>query len=87
MSLITKQVWTQSINTDFTIYAEMGLSDVSILLTSGSGQLSGSIQADIYPSIPIDLVVGVPVNISAGSPSLLDKIFITLTGTAILIGK
>lgn len=88
MSLVTKKIWTQTlVNGTIVIDSTYGLSEISILLLNGTGDLLGNALVNGLPSVSFPLVVGVGVSISTGSNSILDSITITTTGTVALLGR
>jgi hypothetical protein len=88
MSLVTKKIWTQTlVNGTIVIDSNYGLSEISVLLLNGTGDLLGNALVNGLPSVSFPLVIGVGVSISTGSNSLLDSITITTTGTVALMGR
>lgn len=84
------KTWTYNlINDSLTIDSSFGLTRLSILLISGTGSYTGSLQVKNYPSQPIALQVGTPVNLSAepSAPIALGDITLSTTGTILIIGK
>lgn len=84
------KTWSYNlINGSLTIDSSFGLTRLSILLISGTGSYTGSLQVASYPSQAIPLQVGIPVNLSAepSAPLLLGELTLTTTGTILLIGK
>lgn len=84
------KTWTYNlINGSLTIDPAMGLTRLSILLISGTGSYTGSLQVTTYPSQPIALQIGTPINIYAepSAPIPLGDLTLTTTGTILLIGK
>ena len=88
MSLVTKKIWTETlVNGTIVIDSTYGLSEISVLLLNGTGDLLGNALVNGLPSTSFPLVIGVGVSISTGSNSLLDSITITTTGTVALMGR
>jgi hypothetical protein len=88
--MIVVNTWTYNLVNDILIINEnFGLTNLSILLTSGTGSVTGSIAANNLPSQPLALTIGQPLNISSGASSLilLGDLIISTTGTIILIGR
>lgn len=84
------KTWTYNlINGSLTIDASYGLTRLSILLISGTGSYTGSLQVGNLPSQPIALQLNTPVNLSAepSAPIVLGDLTLTTTGTILLIGK
>lgn len=84
------KTWTYNlINGSLTIDPSFGLTRLSILLISGTGSYTGSLQVKNLPSQPIPLQVGTPVNLSAepSAPIALGELTLTTTGTILIIGK
>lgn len=89
MSTIIKKIWTQQLTAStITIDATYGLTQLSILLVSGTGSVEGSAYAGAINSAPITLPVGVGFNVGSGSSNaLLDGVTITTTGVVALVGR
>jgi hypothetical protein len=89
MSTIVKKIWTQTLTAStITIDQTYGLTEVSLLLISGTGSVTGTGFAGSISSSPISLPVGVGFNIGSGSSNaLLDGVTITTTGVIALVGR
>lgn len=84
------KTWSYNlINDTLVIDHSFGLTRLSILLISGTGSYTGSLQVKNLPSQPIPLQVGTPVNLSAepSAPIALGELTLTTTGTILIIGK
>ena len=90
MSNIVSRSWTQNVvASTLTITSDYGLTIISILASSGSVTIIGSLTANGIPSDPIVLTQGQSVTISSGVESTipLDGIVITAAGTAIIVAR
>lgn len=90
MAYISSKVWTQSLVAGtLTIDSSYGLSEVSILLTVGTGTIRGGLQTiNGLNSQPLPLTVNQAVNISTGlSSAFIDFLEITTTGTVLIIAR
>ena len=88
--MIVVKTWTYNlVNSTIVIDENYGLTSLSILLTSGSGSVTGSLSANGIASQPLALTVGQPLNISSGLSSqiILGALTITANGTIEIIGK
>jgi hypothetical protein len=76
--MIVTKTWTYNlVNNTLIIDETFGLTNLSILLTSGTGSVTGS------------LTIGQPLNISSGSSSqiILGTLTVTTGGTIEIIGR
>jgi hypothetical protein len=88
--MIVIKTWTYNLVNDTLIVNEnFGLTNLSILLTSGTGSVTGSLAANGLPSQPLTLTIGQPLNISSGASSqiILGELTMTTTGTIEIIGR
>lgn len=88
--MIVTKTWTYNlVNSTLIIDETFGLTNLSILLTSGTGSVTGSLASGGLQSQPLSLTVGQPLNISSGSSSqiILGALTITTTGTIEIIGR
>lgn len=84
------KTWTYNlINGSLVIDSSFDLTRLSILLISGTGSYTGSLQVGSYPSQAIALQIGTPVVLSSepSAPIPLGELTLTTTGTILLIGK
>lgn len=87
MSGITTQIWTQNlISSTLVIDEDFDLVLLSILVTSGSCDITGSLGLGGLPSNAMTLTQGQGLNITSNG-SLLTGITITSSGTTILSGR
>jgi hypothetical protein len=88
--MIVIKTWTYNLVND-TIFIDenYGLTNLSILLTSGTGSVTGSLAANGLPSQPLALTIGQPLNISSGASSqiILGALTVITTGTIEIIGR
>jgi hypothetical protein len=89
---LTKTIWTYTlINSNLTIKSDLGISALSIVLVSGTGNvLGGQTLSDLsgtYASQPIDLVINQPLLISSDTLAVLSDIEISTTGTINLVSR
>lgn len=85
-----KQIWTYTLNAGtITIDATYGLSEISILMTLGTGTLQGgAILPNGTTSASVALSINQPITIgTASSAALLDNLTITTTGIVLIIGR
>ena len=88
--MIVIKTWTYNLVNDTIVINEtFGLTNLSILLTSGTGSVTGSLASGGLPSQPLALTIGQPLNISSGSSSqiILGTLTITTSGTIEIIGR
>lgn len=88
--MIVTKTWTYNLVNSTLLFDEgYGLTNLSILLTSGTGSVTGSLASGGITSQPLALTVGQPLNISSGSSSqiILGALTITTTGTIEIIGR
>jgi hypothetical protein len=85
----TKKIWTGSLTMGTLIIDEnYGFSEISIVLTSGTGTVEGNeLSANGIVSTPIALTVGMGINFNTGSNTILDYVRITTTGTVLILGR
>jgi hypothetical protein len=87
MSGVTTQIWTQSLTSSTLIIDEdFDLVLLSVLVTSGSCIITGSLGLGGLPSEGITLTQGQGMNITSNG-SLLTGITIVSSGTTILSGR
>ena len=87
---VTSKTWTYTLAAgSITIDGSYALNVVSILATSGSVQILGTLMPNGVPSTPIILQEGEAGTISAGSNNSLplDSVTITTLGVASLMGR
>ena len=88
MSLVQKPIWTTTlVNDTLTIDASFCLTQISMILISGTGSFIGTYQAGSIPSSQVPLSVGVGTTVGTGTNALLESITITTTGTVAIIGR
>lgn len=88
MSLIIKRIWTQTLSGgSVTINEEYGLTEISIILLSGTGTVIGTGYAGTLGSTSITLPVGVGLNLGSGSNAIIDGLTISTTGIVALVGR
>ena len=77
------------VNDTINIDSSYGITTISILLTSGTGSVEGTLLANGIASQPLALTIGQPVNISSGNNNtiLIGGLIITTTGTVEIIGR
>jgi hypothetical protein len=88
--MIASSFWTYNlINDTINIDSSYGITTISILLTSGTGSVEGTLGANGIASQPLALTIGQPVNISSGNNGtiLIGALVITTTGTVEIIGR
>jgi hypothetical protein len=88
--MIVTKTWTYNlVNNTLIIDETFGLTNLSILLTSGTGSVTGSLASGGLPSQPLALTIGQPLNISSGSSSqiILGTLTVTTGGTIEIIGR
>ena len=85
---LTERIFTKTItNTTFEVIASMGFNAISLVLVSGTGSFTGTLNVGT-PSTAIDLVVGTPVTISANGQYPLDELTITASsGVVNFLGR
>ena len=85
---VTQNLWTYEINNDTLVIDEtFGLTQLSFVLNSGTGQFSGSLQlTNGVSSEPINMVVGQPITIPSNSGTALNNITISTTGIVAILG-
>lgn len=89
-NMIVVKTWTYNlVNDTLVVNEDFGLTNISILLTSGTGSVTGSLAANGLQSQPLTLTIGQPLNISSGASSqiILGELTITTTGTIEIIGR
>jgi hypothetical protein len=90
MSDFSQSFWTYQVtNSTLTIDESMGIGMVSVMLTSGSGTVSGSTQAGIYPSQSLQLTAGMPLTFGGNSTRVITGLTIDAspTGNIYVIGR
>tara|TARA_R110000868_G_scaffold181220_2_gene422053 strand:- start:1002 stop:1268 length:267 start_codon:yes stop_codon:yes gene_type:complete len=88
--MIASRFWTYNlVNDTINIDGSFGLTTLSILLTSGTGSVEGTLAANGIASQSLALTIGQPVNISSGNNGtiLIGELVITTTGTIEIIGR
>lgn len=85
----TQSFWTYQVTNDsLTIDESLGLGVVSIMLTSGTASVSGSVNVGDYPSQNLALSIGLPITFGGVSPVPIDGLTIDASsGTVYLIGR
>ena len=84
------KTWTYNlVNGSITITPAFSLTRLQVLLVSGTGTATGSLNTGGIPSQPLALTIGVPLGFSNGPSSVLvlEDITITTTGTIQIIGR
>jgi hypothetical protein len=85
---VTRKIWTYQLNAgSITIDESYALTNLSFVLTVGTGSFQGSASANGVPSAVVPLVIGQAVSIGSDSPNFLDNFTITTTGSVAIIGK
>lgn len=87
---VVSNSWTQALNNGtLTIDQNYGFSIISILATTGTCTITGSLIANGVASTPITLAEGQAVTISSGEDSTLPVAGITITtaGTASIVAR
>ena len=89
MSLVQKPIWTTTlVNGTLVIDASYGLTEISLVLISGTGSVLGNATLiNGLPSVSFPLAVGIGVGIGTGQNALLDSVTINTTGTVAIIGR
>lgn len=74
--------WTYALNNDTIIITEeFNLRNISVVLVSGAGYISGTIFTNGIASTNINLALNTPVTISTGSVNSISGLEISTTGT------
>lgn len=85
---VARKIWTFQLNAgSITIDESYALTNLSFVLTAGTGSFQGSALANGVPSAVVPLVVGQAVSVGTDSPNFLDNFTITTTGSVSIIGK
>ena len=89
MAELYTRIWTKVLsNSILSVQENLSLTQLSLLLTSGSATISGDLEVGSMPSEPITLQTGVPITISSTSNYPLDGITIDASsGTVEIIGN
>ena len=88
--MVGSNFWTYNlVNETITVDESYGLTTLSILLTSGTGFVQGTVAANSTPSQPLALTIGQPLNVSSGNNGtiLIGSLVISTTGTIVIIGR
>ena len=85
MSIRGQKIWTKVLSSDvITLTAEMGITSVSIVLISGAGSFSGSLDVGYLTSSAVPLVINASVTISSDSGLPLDGVTIDCSGGGVI---
>jgi hypothetical protein len=88
MFQVTRKIWTYQLNAgSITIDESYALTNLSFVLTAGTGSFQGGALANGIPSVIVPLVIGQAVSVGSDSPYFLDNFTITTTGSVSIIGK
>ena len=79
--------WTYSLSNDTIIITEeFNLRNISIVLVSGDGYISGSTFANGLASTNVNLALNTPITISTGSVNSISGLEISTTGGINIVG-
>jgi hypothetical protein len=79
--------WTYALsNGSLQITEEFNLRNISIVLVSGTGFISGSTFANGIPATNVNLALNTPVTISTGSTNAIGNLTISTNGGINIIG-
>lgn len=85
MATPAEKIHTQVLtNASLTIVQGWGIRTVSLLLVSGVGEFSGTLQMGPYSSMPIALQIGVPIKINSESAYPLDGVLIDCSAGGVI---
>jgi len=79
--------WTYALNNDTLIITEaFNLRNISVVLVSGNGYISGTTFANGLASTNVNLALNTPVTISTGSVNSIGGLEISTSGTINIVG-
>jgi hypothetical protein len=79
--------WTYALNNNTLIITEdFNLRNISVVLVSGSGYISGTTFANGIASTNVNLALNTPVTISTGSVNSIGGLEISTSGTINIVG-
>jgi hypothetical protein len=82
---LTQQYWTfELVNDSITITSDFAFSVISVVLTTGTGTILGSLSPNGISSTPLTLLQNLTVTFGAGTPYPLEGITIDTTGGGIV---